>query len=237
VEYIFSLTSYPARYSYLPAILNSLRNQVLKPKNIIINIAENEKKSFRLNSYVGIEVNFVENLKAMKKLLPTLSLYPDQHIITVDDDTIYPTNLSQRLFDALEKNHGHVVAGRARKITKTNNEFNKYMEWTPLYDGHQSDKLVVPNGVGGVLYPPGIFHPDVLDGNVYREFITTDDFWWYAQARRNGAKFVQVPIFDRNNFPNIMPIASKGLFYYKNKKENDVAFKRLLDLYGNFVEA
>ena len=237
MDYIFSLTSYPARYPYLPAILDSLRNQVLSPQNIVINIAEDEKQSFKLNSYRGIEVNFVENLKAMKKLLPTLPLYPNHHIITVDDDTIYPNYLSQKLFAGLDKNPGHVVAGRARKITKTDNQFNKYMEWQPLFDGHESDKLVLPNGVGGVLYPPGIFHSDVFDSGVYHDFITTDDFWWYAQARRNGAKFVQVPIFDRKKFPNIMPIASKGLFYYKNKTENDIAFNKLLDLYGNFVEA
>jgi hypothetical protein len=235
VDYIFSLTSYPARYQYLPAILDSLRNQKIRAQNIILNIAEEEKKNLKINSYSGVEINFVENLKAMKKLLPTLLSHPNEHIITVDDDTIYPTDLSEKLIQGLSNNPNHVVAGRARKITKNKDGFNKYMEWKPLYDGHESDKLILPNGVGGVLYPPNVFHKDVFDDNVYHEFITTDDFWWYAQARKNGTRFVQVPIYDPSNLPNIMPIANRGLFYYKNKTENDVAFKKLLEMYGDFT--
>lgn len=236
MSFIFSLTSYPARFDYLDLVIDSLRNQDLEADAIVLNIAEEDRKAIKLKDYRKIELNFVEDLKAMKKLLPTLVEYPECNVITVDDDTIYPEYLSERLWTSSEANPGHVVAGRARKITKTGDEFNRYMDWLPLFDGHPRDKLVLPNGVGGVLYPANIMHPDVFNEYIYKDFVTTDDFWWYAQARRNGAKFVQVPIFDQSSFPNIMPIASKGLFYYKNKTENDKAFQKLLKVYGNFVE-
>jgi hypothetical protein len=236
MNFIFSLTSYPARFEYLDQVLDSLRNQRIPGDFIVLNIAKEDKPLLKLNSYANLEVNFVEDLKAMKKLLPTLTKYPEHNIITVDDDTIYPKKLSERLITGYEKNPGNIIAGRARKITKNKDEFNEYLKWTPLYHGHPSDKLVFPNGVGGVFYPKNIFHPDVFDESFYKNFVTTDDFWWYTQARRNGVQFVQVSIFNRLNFPNIMPIASKGLFYYKNKTENDKAFKMLLDAYGNFVD-
>lgn len=230
------MTSYPIRFPYLDQVINSLRKQNVKSDGIVINIARQDRKHLKLNSYQDIHVDYVEDLKAAKKLLPTILNNPDKNIITVDDDTIYPEDLSEKLLIGLEQNPGNIITGRARKIIRDGSgNFEKYMKWPLLFDGYPSAPNIMPNGVGGVLYPPGVFHQDVFDYDFLNNFLNNDDYWWYTQARRNNTKFVQVPIFDKKNFPNIMPIASKGLFYYGNKTKNDEVFKLLLNKYGNFT--
>lgn len=235
MSYIFSLTSYPARFEYLNQVIKSLKHQETPADHIVINIAKEDKKNFKLNNYYGIEVNFVEDLKAMKKLLPTLQKHSNHNIITVDDDAIYPKELASKLLEGSRNNPGSVIAGRARKIIRTNDGFAPYLEWPALYDGHERSKDVLPNGVGGVLYPRNVFHKDVFDKDEYINYLNKDDFWWYAQARRAGTEFVQIPIFSKKDFPNISVIANRGLFYYGNKYENDKALASLIATYGDFT--
>lgn len=236
MDFIFSLTSYPTRFPYLDLVINSLINQRVKAKKIILNIAKEDSKSFNLKLDPSVEINFVEDLKAAKKLIPTLIKYPSENIITVDDDTIYPDTLSEILIRGYMDNPRHIVAGRARKITKdAEGNFLPYMKWPLLFNGHRSSSSVMPTGVGGVLYPSNIFHNDVIDAFEYKDYLTTDDFWWYTQARRMGVDFVQVKVFNENFFPNISPIANKGLFYHGNKTKNDQSFLSLINKYGDFT--
>jgi hypothetical protein len=236
MNFIFSLTSYPARFPYLGLVIDSLINQKVKAKRIVLNIAKDDQEFFNLSFDPVVEVNFVEDLKAAKKLIPTLIKYPNENIITVDDDTVYPDNLSEKLIQGYLNNPGNIITGRARKIAKDNRgHFLPYMKWPLLFNGHDSSTNVMPTGVGGVLYPANIFHKDVLDSSVYKDYLTTDDFWWYTQARRNDVSFVQVKIFNRYTFPNIESIANRGLFYYGNKTKNDQAFFSLISKYGNFT--
>lgn len=236
MDFIFSLTSYPARFPYLSQVIDSLINQKIQAKNIVLNISKEDRKAFNLNLGPTVEINFVDDLKAAKKLIPTLIKYPNENIITVDDDTVYPNDLSEKLIAGYLNNPGNIIAGRARKITKdSDNNFLPYMKWPLLFNGYSSSPGLMPTGVGGVFYPANIFHKDVLNSSIYKDYLTTDDFWWYAQARRNGISFVQVKIFNEHKFPNIDIIANKGLFYYGNKTKNDQAFASLLSRYGNFT--
>lgn len=236
MSFIFSLTSYPGRFEYLDQVIESLDSQNIKSDGIILNIAKEDRKRLKLKSYKNVHIYFVNDLKAAKKLLPTLKRFPNYRTITVDDDVVYPTHLSEELLRGHEDNPNHIIAGRAREIRKNKEgNFRSYNDWYIRFDGRPSAPNLVPTGVGGVLYPPNIFHRDVLDKKLIKDFTTTDDLWWYAQARRNDVNFVQVPIFDEAKFPNIFPIAARGLFYYKNRSENDIAFQKLLDLYGNFT--
>lgn len=236
MSFIFSLTSYPARFPYLNQVIDSLRKQDIRAEGIVLNIANEDKDQLKLNSYDDVHINYVENLKAAKKLLPTIINSPDKNIITIDDDTIYPKDLSEKLLQGMDQNPGSIITGRARKIVRdSSGNFETYMKWPLLFEGHHRAPNVMPTGVGGVLYPPGVFHEDVFDYEFLNNFLTNDDYWWYAQARRNNTNFVQVPIFEEKKFPNISPIANKGLFYYGNKTKNDEVFKLLLDKYGNFT--
>lgn len=217
-------------------VLDSLRSQSIKADGIVLNIAKTDRKKFNLKSYKDIHVHFVDDLKAVKKLLPTLKKYPKYKTITVDDDAIYPVNLAESLLQGLEANPNHIISGRAREIRKNREgNFHSYNDWYIRFDGRPSAPNLVPSGVGGVLYPPKILHKDVFNRRLFNDFIMSDDLWWYAQARRNNVNFVQVPIFDETNFPNIFPIAARGMFFYKNRSDNDKAFQKLLDQYGNFT--
>ena len=68
-----------------------------------------------------------------------------------------------------------------------------YAHWHYELKAAEESWRIFPTGVGGVLYPPGIFHPDVLDRGLQGALCpTADDLWLYWMARRNGATFRKV---------------------------------------------
>ena len=80
---IISLTSYPLRINYVHKTIKSLLEQTLKPKKIILWLAESEfpnknkdlPKNLLLlkNNIVSIKY-YKENIKSYKKLIPTLEI-------------------------------------------------------------------------------------------------------------------------------------------------------------------
>jgi hypothetical protein len=53
--------------------------------------------------------------------------------------------------------------------------------------------LLFPTGIGGVLYEPGIFHPDVTRADLFQALCpTSDDIWLYWMAALNGARFRKI---------------------------------------------
>lgn len=239
MSFIFSLTSHQKRFEYLDEVVHILYTQNIRPDQIIINIAQEDRPFFKLNTYKDIEVNFLEeDLKAMNKLLPTIERYPDQTIITVDDDVRYPANLSEILLNANQDSSKDIIAGRARQITEDSSGYLGYEDWPLLFDGQERSPTILPTGVGGTLYPPGSLHKDISDRNECVKYVYQDDLWWYAQARRANTQFIQVPVFSKSEFPNIDEIARDGLYVNLNRgqSKNDLAFKMLLDTYGDFVK-
>lgn len=104
---VITLTSWKKRISNVKTVLFDIINyQIKKPDLCIINLSSEEfpNKEQELpqdllelikTSKIKIEINWIDgpNTKQWKKILPTLQKYPNDIIICIDDDFIYPNDL------------------------------------------------------------------------------------------------------------------------------------------------
>ncbi len=201
-ELIVSLTSFPFRIPTLHITIESLLNQTMKPDKIILQLSEDEfpnregdlpENLLKLREQ-GLIINWNKgNIKSYKKLIPTLKQYPNDIIITVDDDFIYDKNLIKLLWKAYEKNPKLIHCHRATKFSlKKDGEFKvKGVKWykKPSF----GNKLV---GCGGVLYPPNILYKDITNEELFTTLApTNDDIWFWLMAVMNNVK---INVIDKN---------------------------------------
>ena len=113
---IVSLTSYGRRLLSLPMVFNSMMAQSMLPDKIVLNLCDAERIPDTLLLYLQkhpiIRVNRVpEDTKVWKKFLPTFELYPDDLIIPIDDDFIYPSNMIEEMVRTYRANPSQPVSG------------------------------------------------------------------------------------------------------------------------------
>lgn len=114
---IVSLTSYGERLRNVPRVLESIKAQSCPVDKIVINLCDAEVIPPVLFNYVQRNANLVrinrvpEDTKVWKKFLPTFELYPDDMIICIDDDFIYPGNMVQEMVDTYRHNTAQPVSG------------------------------------------------------------------------------------------------------------------------------
>ncbi len=115
---IVSLTSWRARLKNLPVVIDSILKQTRKPDVIVLNLSSDELY-FRLPNDIAeyltannVEVNWVkENVGVWKKFLPTLELYPDDLIIAIDDDYVYPKGMIADFLRVHKKHPNSPISG------------------------------------------------------------------------------------------------------------------------------
>ena len=190
---VISLTSYPKRYPTLHYTLRCLLNQSLRPDRTVLWIAHEDKdllpeKVLDLREQ-GLEIRFCDDLRSYKKILPILPEEPHSFIVTADDDIYYPPHWLDKLLTRSQEQPGRITAFLARKIALDGSgEPASYHQWAYILAGDRPPgELVFPVGVGGVVYPPGAFHPSVGDFETARRLApSADDVWLYWMWRMNG---------------------------------------------------
>lgn len=241
---IVSLTSYGKRIHdvYLP--IESLMHQTVKPNKIILWLAEDE---FSLDNIPvtlknlqkrGLMIEFCEDIKSYKKLVPALKKYPDDIIITVDDDVIYQYDLVENLLNSYKQNPDMIHFCRGHKMLFTENgNLKGYNEWAHYMDDFNADKLNFSTGVGGVLYPPNSLYSEVTNENVFMALAPyTDDVWFKAMALIQGT--LSKKVFTRSStgvdyiYLNGEIQNETALWKNVNKKKNDEQIKAVFSEYG-----
>ncbi|UIK34916.1 glycosyltransferase family 2 protein [Lactobacillus amylovorus] len=183
-QIIVSLTSYRKRFPTLDICLKSLLNQTLLPDHIILYLSKKDEKYIpdsvkKLEQY-GLEIKFVDlDLKPHKKYYYVMKEYPNDIIITVDDDVVYNRHLIDTLYKTYKKFPNCVAVARARKITFKNEKMDSYLNWNLCNDvANTPSFLFLGTGVGGVLYPPHLLNLNLLLNLKYiNKYITVDDLW------------------------------------------------------------
>lgn len=239
---IVSLTTYGQRIFDVYLVIESIMQQTLKPNKILLWLAEEEftleqvPASLRKLEKRGLEIGFCEDIKSYKKLIPSLKLYPDDIIITVDDDVLYPIDLVDRLYKQYLSHPKDVICTHAHIIEfSSERECIPYVQWTdPPTDRSLESKSYLPVGVGGILYPPHCLHQNVFNKQDFMEFApTADDFWFKFMALINGVSCRTTPIYE--DFDSwIIPINrdNSPCLFDVNITANDKQFEGLLVKYG-----
>lgn len=111
---IVSLTTYSKRISNIPAVLDTIFSQTQKPDLVVLNLAFEELIPVDVQKYIdthNIEVNRVLDTKVYKKLIPTLKRYPNDCVITIDDDFLYPEGMIEEFVSIHHIWPDHPISG------------------------------------------------------------------------------------------------------------------------------
>jgi hypothetical protein len=198
---IVSFTSFPDRISEVFAVAYSLLTQSLKPDAVILWLAEEEfphkekdlpQELLHLQSY-GLSIQWCENLLSYKKLVPALRQYPEDIIVTADDDIYYPPDWLEPLYAAYLTDptsiQTHVAGVIEEKEAEDIPQWTRFWHW---YDSKKDKPLSHAHfqfGGFGALYPPNSLHPDVLRSDIFlKECPLDDDIWFWFMAVRNGTR-------------------------------------------------
>jgi len=225
--FIITLTSYGKRVEdTAPYAIWSLFEQSIKPGKIILWL---DKENWNLNNIpqllriemeMGLEIKFCEDIKSYKKLNFALAEFPNDVLITVDDDAYYPKDWFEKLLKTHEENPEKICCHRAHTIRK-GLPYNKW-KWksTPKDDAN----LLFPTGIGGVLYPPNSLDISRLN-EIMQLAPQADDIAYRALAKLKGTEHILVKngYFE---FALVNGIDEEDSLMVKNRRrcENDLQF-------------
>lgn len=197
---IISLTSYPARISYVASVIESIKCQTVKPDKILLWLAEsqfvNKEKDLPAELLAQIdevaELRWCEDIRPHKKYYYAMQEYPDSILITIDDDIYYDNKLIESLLTSYLKYPYAVSATRAHLITFEDGEIAPYKNWK-----REIDTVGVPSyalcatGVGGVLYPPHSLSKETFNLEAIKQTcLNADDLWLKVMEIISGVPVV-----------------------------------------------
>ncbi len=240
-DIIVSLTSFDKRINDVAFTIESLMQQSMKPNRIILwldNSFQNKlPQSLIYQQKRGLEINFCKDIRSYTKLVPSLRNYPNDAIITFDDDLLYDYDIIERLIKAYLQNPNMIHACRAnRMILDHHNKPIPYLQWNRKINEVGPNRLNFLTGVGGVLYPPRCLDEEVLNEDVFLDICKfADDVWFNAMAIKKGTLINKV--YTRNHlgedYISNEAVQDVGLWNVNNqgKRLNDIQLKAVFDKY------
>lgn len=195
---IVSLTSYPGRMYDIHYCLHSLLSQTFRPERIILWLTRDEfpnlegsiPDSVLQMKKRGLEIRFTDFRGSYTKLLPALKEFPDNPIVTFDDDIYYRPDTLETLVRAWEASPSNIWAVRIREIVRRPDHVPS------PFDNRENMTTFTPpalnhllEGVGGVIYPPHCLDPRIFREDIYMRVAPKgDDLWFWAMAALHGTK-------------------------------------------------
>lgn len=250
-DLIVSLTSFPQRMYELHYTLYSLLTQTVKPGKIILWLAKEEfpnlekdipQKVLQLKGN-GLTINWCTNTFSYKKLIPTLQNYPNNIIVTADDDIFYEKDWLKILIESYENNKNCIICHRAHKIKYAKNgDIAPYKNWTKKIRNIKPSYLNFLTGAGGVLYPKNSLYKDISDEKLFLQFSPkADDIWFWAMAVLNKTK-ICVAKNCIKHLTYINPERERGmtneftLFSINKKGGNDTQLQKVINHYPKILD-
>lgn len=248
-QVIVSLTSHPPRIGTTAISINTLLRQTLKPDRLILWLAESQfpNKERDLPSELlkliklGLEIKWCEDLLSYKKLVPALREFPEDIIVTADDDLYYEEDWLESLYSAYITDSKNIYVRRAVKMKIEDGRIVAYKR-----DEQFNADFSVPSfanqlmGGSGCLFPPHSLHKDVFDVNKFLMLIPThDDIYFWFMAILNGTKIGVVRGYKSEMIP-IDRTEITSLCKINNNKGRGIkpaeAFERMIKQYPKVIE-
>lgn len=228
-DIIVSLTTYGRRVNDVAFTIESLMQQAVKANKIVLWLDNSFKKTRLPRALLnqqkrGLEIDYCSDIRSYKKLVPSLCKYPNDAIITVDDDLLYEYDLLERLITSYLNQPQYIHAARVHKI-KLNSTGRPcpYNSWYMNYRSIGVDRLYFVTGGGGVLYPPHSLDKEVLNDVVFMDICKlADDVWFNAMALKKGTLVNKIETRDPkgDDFLLNAGVQDMGLFNVNIKGDN-----------------
>lgn len=195
-DIVISVTSYGKRVSdALPYMLFSLLEQTVLPQKIVVYLdydnwsMHNIPWQLKRLQEVGVDIRFCKDIRSYKKLIPALVDFPNNAILTLDDDMYYHHSYMEWMTNAYSNSDKKTVIGQWGCIpTKENGHYIPYNRWPDCKKGTKDDEKSFI-GCCGICYPPHIFDDEILKEEVFMQLCPiADDIWFWAMQERLGIK-------------------------------------------------
>ena len=222
---IVSLTSIPSRLKTLHLVIRSLLNQDVSPKKIILWLHRDLDSSLpaTLRKLVcqRFEIRYSTLTCSHRKLIHALKAFPEDVIITCDDDVLYRKNWLSLLFGEYLQHPDKIIGNRTVHINHDpEGKPMPYITWMQPLDQKLNPWALTPIGACGILYPPHTLSDQVQDSKLFMELAPrADDLWFKAMALLKGTISIQASQIPKEPIP-IVGTQKEAL-----KKENVAADK------------
>lgn len=122
-----------------------------------ITTIEDLPKNIRRLHRMGVEIEFVEDIRSYRKLLPALERFPNAIVVTADDDILYPSGWLENLLRGHEQHTDAIVCYRGTQILLDQNGLAPYKQWPEYTRRDEPSYLLFAQGGEGALYPQAVF--------------------------------------------------------------------------------
>lgn len=248
---IVTLTSFPERINEVHLVITTLLNQTLKPDKIILWLAEDEfpnkekdlpQNLLNLQKY-GLTIKWCENLKSYKKIIPALLEYPEDILVTADDDLFYPKDWLELLYNSYTRNPNFIHCHRMKEISikkEGQNSTVKYL--TANVDFQDENKTYIATSGAGILFPPHSLYKENTHSELFLEFAPQgDDLWLSAMAELNDTKIKLADghinqLYYINPFRDYELVNAKTLFSTNKLGLNDTQIQSIIEYYPQLLK-
>ena len=261
-DIVICLTTIDSRLHHLRQVIESLHDQKLPPVAIRLYVS---REAYLLDAGISekdpllqamadlplLQVHWVPNIGPYRKIMSFLKehfshdLTRDKLFVTVDDDTIYPPDFLQTLYENF-KLHDCVVAFRGREMVLHDGQIGSYADWGLGLP--QVSLANLPTGKDGVLYSTRFFTREFLRlDDALSLAPTADDLWIKWHCAGNGVPSLilnpEACTSDYKSFPTVNysnEYRCKSLYSSYNSSDtrgkNDDSVRKLevfyTDVYG-----
>lgn len=204
-QVIVSLTSFPAAIPYAAKAIRSILKGSVLPDKVVLYLTfsqfgesgiPQELQQLAADNPTFEIRDYSRDIRSYRKLIPALQDFPEAIIVTVDDDVAYHKHMLRDLLRLHAQVPAAILAHRAKRMKpgKPYRKWSKYRWYHFLGKRIHSGFTNIQTGVGGVLYPPHVLKPEMLNVELFTRIApTTDDIWFWAAAVANGTPVIPVP--------------------------------------------
>ncbi len=240
-QIIISLTTFPARIGTVSLCIKSLLSQTMKPDKVILYLGDDVKNDMipadlkSLENYGLTIITGCCNIKPHKKYYYAMQKYPNDIVITTDDDIVYEDDLVERLMNAHMEYPSAVICGRANVITRdATGKIEPYLKWPAIYSYKLKERFdLLPTGVGGVLYPPHSISEMAFNiEDIEKHCLNADDVWLRYMGVKTGTPVVCA--LPKVQYCAVIPYSQESALYKSNvgQNRNDYYISHMQEIYG-----
>lgn len=234
---IASFTTYPARIEYISKGIETILLQTRLPDEIVLYLAEEQfprretdlTENLLKLSYNGkLKIRWCsEDLRSHKKYYYAMQEYPNDLIVTLDDDLLYGRNMLKNLWESFMLYPEAVSTIRTHLVTYDDSSIRPYKEWIYETDGllHTPSMQLMATTGAGTLHPAYLFPKETFFKDVFQSIcFHADDLWLKSIETLNNIPVVCCQV---NETLRYIPGSQTETLYRTNVTEgqNDVQFE------------
>ena len=240
-RYTVSLTSFPARISYVHIPIETLMRQSFKPDRIVLWLAESQFPDKKLPEKLtalqerGLTIRWCDDLRSHKKYFYAFQEFPEDNVILADDDLFYPRDTIARLVKLHKKHPGDIVAMSGQIIEPDMTSLPSVWPGQEARRRYISCREAQAFTGAGSLFPAKWYTPEVFNKEKSMALAATaDDLWLKAMSLTAGVNTtLDHPV---RGFPVEVAIRDNVTLFQQNKasgeNRNDLTWEMLVEEYS-----